>query len=374
MPIGPGALPLVPGRTAFMRALRRRRVRSLSLLLAGTGLAAACAVMEPPPGGPEDRKPPVVVSTIPAPDSAGIARDVTPVIMFSEKVDPASFKNRVFIYPPVEFDRLKVKGERLEIGFKGLLPETTICLLVRPGIRDYHRVESRQNYLFFFSTGDSIATGEISGVILFKGKPDTTGVAELFAARGDTTLDLRTAKRARVAFADANGAFALRALPADDSRWVLRAFTDRDGDARYSEGKEFAAQYPDTITLGPSHARLENVRITIIDPNEPGSIGGSIVNETVFDTLPTIRLAPARLGARALTARADSTGAFMLPGVPPGAYLLSAFIDIRVDTLCGTYFETPDTTHALDEPCVTLPDTIRLKPGEALTLQPITLR
>ncbi|HVO77000.1 MAG TPA: carboxypeptidase-like regulatory domain-containing protein, partial [Candidatus Bathyarchaeia archaeon] len=165
-----------------------------------------------------------------------------------------------------------------------------------------------------------------------------------------------------------------RALPTDRSRFLLRAFIDRDGDARYSEANEFATQWPDTIALGPAREEIGNLSITIIDPNEPGSIEGRIVNGTGFKIMPTVRLAPGKHGARAITARADSTGAFMLDHVPPGAYLLSAFIDVKADTLCGTYFAAGDTTHALPEPCVTLPDTLRLKPGEKRKLDPITLK
>ena len=353
---------------------RRRFGRLIPLLLAGPVFAAACAVQAPPPGGPEDKTPPFVVRTVPARDSAGVARNVAPVITFNEKVDPASFKNRVVAYPPLEFDRLKVKGERLEIGFKGLLPETTMCLILRPGIKDYHRIESKQNYLLYFSTARAIERGEVSGVIFFKDKPDSTGVAELFSVRGDTALNLRTAPRARISFAGKDGKFDLRALPTDGSRFVLRAFSDRDGDARYSEAKEFATLWPDTIALAPLHERVEDIRITIIDPNEPGSVEGRVVNETRFKMFPTVRLAPGRRGARAITARADSTGAFTLSRVPPGAYVFSAFIDVKADTLCGTYFEKGDTTRAIAEPCLTLPDSLRLKPGEAKKLDPVTLK
>jgi hypothetical protein len=346
----------------------------LPLLLVGALLVVACAVIQPPPGGPEDKTPPSVVRTIPTADSAGVARDVAPDIIFSEKVDPASFKNTVLSYPPHEFDRLKVKGERLEIRFKGLLPETTMCLLLRPGIKDWHGVENKQNYLLYFSTARAINRGEISGVIFFKDKPDSAGVAELFAVRGDTALNLRTAPRARVSFAAKDGKFALRALPTNDSKFLLRAFSDRDGDARYSEGKEFATLWPDTITLAPLHERVEDIHITIIDPNEPGSVEGRVVNETHFKILPTVRLAPAKRGAHAIAARADSTGAFTLSRVPPGAYIFSAFIDVKADTLCGTYFEKGDTTRAIAEPCLTLPDTLRLKPGETKKLDPVTLK
>jgi len=352
----------------------RTSVRIVVILLAGTAIIASCAVIQPPPGGPEDKRPPAIVETIPRPDSAGVARNIAPAIVFSEKVDPTSFKNRVFVYPPVEFERLRVRGERLEISFRDELPETTVCLLVRAGVKDYHRVESKQNYLLFFSTGDSIARGEVSGVILFKEKPDSSAVVELFEIHGDTTLDVRTATRSRVSFAGKDGVFALRALPADGSKFLLRAFSDRDGDSRYSEGKEFAALYPQTIVLGPFRERFEEVRINIIDPNEPGSIDGRIVNETQFRTPPTVCISPAGAGKKTLAARADSTGAFVLSRVPPGAYLFSAFIDVNPDTLCGTYFAEGDTTRAIDEPRVALPDTLRLKPGELKTLQPVTIR
>ncbi|MCX5752553.1 MAG: Ig-like domain-containing protein [Candidatus Krumholzibacteria bacterium] len=342
--------------------------------LVWAALLAACAVQEPPPGGPEDRIPPSVVSTLPREDSARVARDVAPVFFFNEKVDPASFKNRVLVYPPVEFDRLRVKGERLEIDFRGLLPETTVCVLVRSGIRDYHRIESKRNFMLYFSTADSIARGQVSGVVLLKDKPDSAGVAELFEIAGDTAMDMRSAKRSRVAFAGRDGEFVFRALPTDGSRFLLRAFIDLDGDARYSEGKEFATLRPDTIALERLRPVRENIRIVIIDPNEPGVVEGRVVNETPFRTAPTVRLAPAARGAKWIAAQTDTTGAFMLSPVPPGSYTVSAFIDVKLDTMCGVYYEAADSTRAINEPCVTLPDTLAIKPGERRTLDPITLK
>lgn len=357
-----------------MSRIERSSAGRVLVACAGAALLAACAVQEPPPGGPEDRVPPSIVSTVPREDSAGVGRDVAPVFFFNEKVDPASFKNRILVYPPVDFDRLRVKGERLEITFRGLLPETTFCILVGAGIRDYHRVESKRGFLLYFSTADSISRGEISGIVLFKEKPDSAGVAELFEVAGDTAMELRSAKRSRVAFAGKDGRFALRALPTDGSKFLLRAFIDLDGDTRYSEGKELAALRPDTIVLDRFRPIREDVRIVIIDPKEPGAVDGRIVNETPFRTAPTVRLAPAARGVQAIAAQADSTGAFILSRVPPGSYTVSAFIDVKADTMCGVYYEAADSTRALNEPCVTLPDTLTIKPGERRTLDPITLK
>jgi hypothetical protein len=369
-----------------MSGIERALAARVIIWCVGTALVGACAVQEPPPGGPEDRVPPSIVSTVPREDSAGVGRDVAPVFYFNEKVDPASFRNRIFVYPPVEFDRLHVKGERLEIAFRGLLPETTLCIVVGAGIKDYHRVESKRNFMLYFSTSDSIARGEISGIVLFKEKPDSTGVAELFEVAGDTATDVRSAKRSRVAFAGNDGRFNLRGLPTDASRFLLRAFIDVDGDTRYSEGKEFAALSSDTIVLDRFRPVRDDIRFVIIDPNEPGAVDGRIVNETPFRSAPTVRLAPAprdastaRLapggrGVQSITARADSTGAFLLSRVPPGSYTVSAFIDIKPDTICGVYYEAADSTRALNEPCATLPDTLTIKPGERRTLDPITLK
>jgi len=351
------------------------RTSAGKVLIACAGaLLAACAVQEPPPGGPEDRIPPSVVSTVPREDSAGVARDAAPVFFFNEKVDPASFKNRIFIYPPVEFDRLRVKGERLEIAFRGLLPETTFCILLGSGIRDYHRVESKRSFMLYFSTADSIARGEISGIVLYKEKPDSAGVAELFEVAGDSATDVRSAKRSRVAFSGRDGRFVLRALPADGSRFLLRAFIDTDGDARCSEGKEFSTLRPDTIVLDRLRPIREDIRIVIIDPKEPGAVDGRIVNETAFRDAPTLRLAPVARGVQPLVARTDTTGSFIFSKVPPGEYTVSAFIDLKPDSICGAYYDAADSTRALDEPCVKLPDTLTIKPGERRTLDPLTLK
>jgi hypothetical protein len=348
----------------------RRECISIPLAL----LAAACAVMQAPSGGPEDKTPPRVIETVPAPDSAGVARDVTVRVVYSEKVDPTSFKNRVSILPREEFSHLKVRGDRVEIGFAHDLPETTFCLLIGAGVRDYHRVENKRPYLLFFSTADSIETGKVSGFITFKGKPDSAGVAELFAVRPDSATEMRSSQRARVAFARKDGSFTFEALPTDGSRFLLRGFIDLDGDGRYSGGKEFATVYPDTIALRPLRRIVEDLRIDVINPNEPGSVEGQVVNETAFKLPATVRLDPIEAGRRWLSTRADSIGKFVFASVPPLSYRVSVFIDVKPDTVCGTYVEAADTAQALPEPCLVLPDTLRLKPGEVKKLEPITVR
>jgi len=337
-----------------------------------TGLFAACAVMDPPTGGPEDKIPPRVVAITPAPDSAGIARDTAVMIRFDEKLDGDSFKNRIITYPPLDFKAVKVKGERVTIEFKEILPETTVTVLVKIGYQDNHQVKSSTPVTFSFATSPRIDEGTIGGKILFKKKPDSTGVAAIFAVT-DTTVDVRRERESRLAFADRNGDFTFSALPADSSRFILWAFTDKNGDGVFSEGSEFSALFPDTIVLTRDRTGIDGILIYIVDPNEPGSVDGRVIDMTELGKHPTVRLAPLLPGERPIIAATDTTGNFVIPVIPPGRYTVSFFIDMEADSACGEYRSPADTTVSLAEPCYAAPDTLVVKPGESQTLRPVTL-
>ncbi len=336
-------------------------------------IAVACAVIQPPPGGPEDKTPPHIVGIYPAPDSASVSRDAGIRVTFSEKVDEATFKDRIRLYPPVAFDRLKVKGEVLEISFAEQLPETTIVVLIAGGYKDWHNVANKENLIFRFSTADSLLGGEIEGRVLFKREPDSTGVVKIFEIVSDSAISVKTDLESRISFAGRDGGYGFRALPTGDARFIVWAFSDKNKDGEYADGKEFAAFYPDTITLTPSRPRAEEIFIDIIDPNEPGIVSGSVLNETELNLLVTVRFDPLLPGESALVVIADSTGRYMVPRIPPGRYIVSTFIDMSPDSLCGEYASPADSALILEEPCLTLPDTLVVEPGEEKSMNPITL-
>jgi hypothetical protein len=336
--------------------------------------AAACAVIKPPPGGPEDKTPPFMVGIFPTPDSTGVARDVKLQILFSEKLDSESFKNRVQIYPSVEFDGIKVKDNRLEVSFREELPETTLCVVISSGYQDYHRVQSKEDITFCFSTADSIDKGSISGRILFKGKPDTTGVVKLFRIVADTVIDVTKERESRVVKTARDGSFRFYALPTDGARFILWAFTDASKDGKYAPEKEFSMRYPDTLYLTETYYRAEELTMNIIDPNEPGRVMGDINNETGIDSMLMVRLDPILPGEKAIVAMADTLGHYLLMPVPPGGYTLSAFIDIEPDSICGRYTDPVDSTATIAEPCYMMTDTLYITPGEEKGVEPVTLK
>ncbi len=337
------------------------------------GICVACAVVEPPSGGPEDKIPPRVVAISPEPASAGVPRDAGVEVRFSEKLDGDSFKNKVFTYPSLAFKSIKVKGDRLTVEFSESLPETTVTVLLKAGYQDDHLVKSTEHVVFSFSTSDTIDAGMITGRILFKRQPDSTGVAKIIAVAADSAVDVEKTRESRIAFADRKGYFTFRAIPTDGTPFILWAFSDKNGDGDYAVESEFSALFPDTIALAGDRTAVDGILINIIDPHEPGTVEGRIVNLTGLSKAPTVRLIPLMPGERPIVVTADTTGNFVISPIPPGGYTVTAFIDMRADSMCGEYESPADSTVVLPEPCYVGGDTLVVKPGQSRTIQPITL-
>lgn len=347
-----------------------------SILLLTTALAfVSCAVMEAPSGGPKDETKPELVGIMPVPGSTGVARDSSIKITFSEKVDGDSFKKLVQIYPPLEFDKMRAKDEIFEIIFRDELPETTICVVIRKGYTDHHRVKGTRDIEFCFSTADSIDIGKISGRVLFKMSPDSTGLARLVAVSDvDSTGDLTRAPESRIAFCGSDGSFTFEALPSNGTLFRLWAFTDRNGDTRFSPGDEFFTVLEDTFSLTPDIPSIAGLEINIIDPDEPGKIEGMIDDLTGIGIPPTARFEPLYEDGRPLVVSADTTGHYTVLTIPPGDYIFTAFIDAQVDSLPGNYPDPSDSTNTLAEPFTVYPDTVIVPPGETVTLETLYIQ
>ncbi len=346
-----------------------------ALLLTIALALLSCAVMKPPEGGPKDETPPEVIGILPVPGTSGVDRNSPIRIVFSEKIDGDSFKKLIKVYPPLEFDKIGAKGENFEIKFRKELPETTICVVIRKGYTDDHRIKGTSEIDFCFSTADSIDTGKISGRILFKMFPDSTGLAKLVAVSSiDSTGDVTRAPESRLAFCGSDGSFSFEALPTNGMMFRLWAFTDRNGDTRFSPGDEFSAVLADTFALAPESPSIAGLEIIIIDPDEPGRIEGTITDLTGLGISPSARFEPLFEDGTTLLVRADSTGVYTVYTIPPGNYTFTAFIDALSDSLPGSYADPSDSTKTLAEPFAVYPDTVVVPPGSKITLDPIYIQ
>ena len=277
------------------------------------------------------------------------------------------------VYPPLEFASVRGDGDVLGIRFKGELPETTIVLAVAGGYLDYHGVKGMRPILLRFATADSIANGAISGRVRFKGVPDSSGVVNLFAIRPDSTIDPVNDREDLVAFAGPLGEYRFEGLPADSASYLMLAFIDANGDGRRSGEKEFWEVFADTLLLTPDRPTISHLGFDIIDPNEPGGVEGSVVDETGLGVPPLVVLRPLLPEESMIAALVDTSGVFALPRIPPGRYILTALVDMRRDSLCGDYPSPEDSTILLPEPCYTAAETLLVTPGETIKLEPFVL-
>jgi len=357
-----------------MRFFRETYGKYIVVLMAFILVLLGCAVVKPPSGGPEDKVPPKLLSIIPPSDSVGVSKNVVIRMSFSEAVDVSSFKKKINVYPPVQIKKMRAKGGDLFIEFSEELPETTFCIILKPGFRDYHGVESKAKHIFYFSTSDSMERGSVSGRVFFKRNPDSSAVVTLFEVRGDSTIDFLKDEESRMVFTGFDGSFVFKALPTDSVRFLLFAFTDKNGNGRYDSGKEFSSSFKDTIILTYNSPDYTGADIYIIDPNEPAELKGRVINQTGFDVYPLVILMPVLPGEKAMYKYVQKSGEFAFEKVKPGSYILEALIDVEGDSVCGTFRNPSDTTVVEKEPCVVLPDTIRLSPGEKVELKGIILK
>jgi hypothetical protein len=320
--------------------------------------------VEPPTGGPEDKTPAKVDEIFPERDSTGISRDASVRISFSEKIDQESFRKKIIVYPEIEFKEIKVKDNVLEISFEKELPETTICLFLQKGYMDGHGVKAEDAEIFYFSTSDSLEAGLISGYILLKGKLLPGGMAKLIYAEGDTAKEYYNKKELRTAPCDKTGRFEFKYLPTDGTPYMVWGFVDINGDGSFNSDKELSMLHPETLYLDSADPMSKSFTMNIIDPNEPGEVKGIAENNSGIDFPVTIFVADIEKEDKRYYTLADSLGGYRIPGIHPGKYLLSAFLDIQADSVPGNYIDLDDSTTTRIEPRVILPDTIKVGPGE----------
>ncbi len=350
-----------------------RRLCAFAVVAGVLGLA--CAVSEAPSGGPEDKDPPAVVATAPAPDSTGVEPSSPIAITFGEHMQRARVERLVSVQPPITIDRVRWDGYTLIIEpAGGLQRDTTYVVRLKPGYRDRHGVSGVAAREFAFATGAKLDTASISGQVLFKREPSGKSIVRAFRVPRDTTFRAEAARPDREAVTARDGMYRLRYLPDNDARFVVMAYLDQNGNGTFEVANEPYAVLPDTILLTAAVPEVESVRIDIIDPNEPGTVEGEVANETGIDTVRTsVALYALRDSVRAeYLTLADTAGAFTLAKVKPGTYRLWAFLDIRADSLRGTYpCELPD---GCIEPSTVLVDSLKVSPGGSVRVPRLVLR
>lgn len=339
----------------------------VKVLLAGAA-ALACAVEAPPPGGAIDDIPPEVTGTVPTSDSAGVDPGTAIIISFSEDMTRTGLERLFNTRPEIEIGTVDWNGRSVVIQpLDSLHPDTTYIATLSAGFRDNHKVPSKEDYWWAFATSAAVDSGTISGTVYFRREPTANGVARCFFLPLDSAFVPRASRPDREARADDTGNYWLRYLPTQFKRFVVWAFEDKNSNGQFDPEGEYGDAFPDTVLLTPEAPFESAVDIAIVDPTEPGSLAGVVVNRSGIDTIAvTVTLSPDTALAPAYLAVPDTTGAFAFPKVAMGRYVLRAFVDVAPDSVCGEFPCFDDTTRLCLEPCTVAPDTVSITPGDQL--------
>lgn len=251
----------------------------MRLLLIGAValMVAACASIGRPEGGPKDAEPPVFVRSNPAMGSLNVDRNRLD-LWFDENLKLEDPANKIVVSPvQKEMARVNANGRHLTVEFRDTLRDTTTYTIdFADAIRDLNEGNILDGFAFDFSTGPTIDTLCISGM-LFQARnlePAQGMVVGVYSNLADSAIT--TEKLERVAKTNQLGQFTIRGLK--PGTYNIYAIDDRNGDWHWDRS-ENVAFYP--LTVSPSTRPVE-----LVDTFRSASGEDSIAIRTAWEYLP----------------------------------------------------------------------------------------
>lgn len=225
----------------------------LPAALCGLGLLASCASIGNPSGGPRDEDPPRFVRANPAPGSVNVDRDRI-TLYFDEIVNVKDAFSKVVISPPsAQVPRVSSQGHNVTVQFKDTLAKnTTYTIDFANSIEDNNESNKLQGFTYSFSTGPTIDTLQISGMVLSADalEPQQSMLVGVYSNLSDTVFS--TLPFERLAKTDDRGRFSIRGLAPGEYR--IFALNDLDNDYKRANPEETMAFYD--FTLSPTSERI----------------------------------------------------------------------------------------------------------------------
>ena len=263
-----------------------------------------------------------MLATSPADSSVSVPVTAGVDILFSESMDRASVRDAIKVFPPPAHPNIDWKGRSLRLSWGEPLRENaTYQVLLSGRARDGHGVPLGGAVAIRFSTGDSLATGRISGRIRAKTLQRFGARVLVFPDSLGTRPDTSEFQALYEAEADSGGVFAFAALGLETDYRVF-AFFDKTGNGTYEEDQDVLAGWPTPIRLTPERAVADSINIVAVNPRAPAILSGSVISpdSTVRYTVEARAEADSSVSVRV---GLRVPGPFTLR-VPEGRYLLRA--------------------------------------------------
>lgn len=202
--------------------------------------------MGSPDGGWYDETPPRVVGASPKEGATGVTSKKI-LIHFDEYIQIDNPTEKVIVSPPqIEQPEIKAAGKSIEIKLAdSLRAATTYTVDFSDAISDNNEGNPMGNYTYTFSTGETIDSMEVSGIVLQADnlEPVKGILVGLYSDLEDSAFT--TTPMLRVARTDSRGRFVVRGIAPGSYR--VYALQDADGDYRYTQKGEMVAFSTDTI-------------------------------------------------------------------------------------------------------------------------------
>ncbi|MDE5930421.1 MAG: Ig-like domain-containing protein, partial [Muribaculaceae bacterium] len=250
---------------------------NLVFAILGAILACACASMGRPDGGARDTEPPVPLASNPPAGQLNFnGKRLT--VTFNENIQLDDAFNKVVVSPAMsQPPAVSANGRRLTVEFRDTLRDsTTYTVDFADAIKDLNEGNILDGFALDFSTGPTIDTLRISGMVLGADnlEPAQGMLVGVHSNLSDTALT--TLPLDRIARTNQLGQFTIRNLPA--GRYRVFAIDDVNRDYRWDRSESMAFY---DMTVEPTTEAFE-----LIDTLRSSQGGDSIATRQGIRYLP----------------------------------------------------------------------------------------
>ncbi len=247
-------------------------------LAAGVGtMFWACASVGRPEGGPRDELPPVFLGSNPPVGALNVSKNKIE-ISFDENVQVEDVTNKVVVSPAQKsVAAVSAQGKKVTVELRDtLIPDMTYTIDFSDAIRDLNESNILDGFAVDFSTGDSIDTLRISGMIVEARtlEPAQGMLVGVYGDLSDTAIT--TLPMERIAKTNQLGQFTIRNLKPGNYR--VYAVNDMNRDYHWVRAEDVAF-YEDT--LSPTVEKIE-----VTDTLRASDGSDSIVSRQGIQYLP----------------------------------------------------------------------------------------
>ncbi len=313
-------------------APRARAACGLLALVALAGGGAGCAKKGPPSGGPPDLEPPRVVSSLPDSGAAGVARNTTLAVTFSEGMEPRSTGDAAALAPRVNIRQRRWSGRTLTLVLgDSLAASQTYTLFVGGNARDRHGNPLASGATVVFTTADSFPPGRMEGEIQALGFAAAGTYLWCYDAATGRLPDSTARDFDAVGLADRDGRFRVTGLRVP-GRWRIWAFADLNGNRSFEPATDLLVPADTVIALTPAAPAATGLVVRVVNPRAPGRASGRVAVVGRIDSTLTRQIWA--------VAERDSTHPLSFPvhpddtfscALPGGVWRLRVFLDVNRD-------------------------------------------